>query len=443
MDIFFVPKLKKGEKMIEAERALLGTLLLNPEKIDAVKNLLETRNFNETKHRYIFEAMKHLKKLNREIDYVSISSTLETNNNLYKIGGMDYLIELAEMTPSTQHLETYIDLIKENSLKTDLLDLIKHLPVELSKTKNIHNYLQTVKKQVEGFIQNTKSPFISTKTLIPSLRQNIITDNEDNQLIGIKTGFDNLDELISGFKNKQLIILGARTGMGKTAFMLNLVTNITQIFHKNQKNQTAVIFSLEMTAEELGIRMLSSTSQIPLNKLQRKILNKEDRFELAKAEFELTKLNILIDDDRNNKIEDIKNKCRQMKYTKGLDVVFIDYLHLLKEDQNFNTYQATAVISRELKKLASELNISIIALSQMNRATNLREVKAPQLSDLRDSGTIEQDADVVMFLHRESYYQKPDNNPHTNLIIAKNRSGQLGECNFNFYKQIQKFEVLK
>ncbi|MGZ3140076.1 replicative DNA helicase [Candidatus Phytoplasma solani] len=429
--------------MIEAERALLGTLLLNPEKIDAVKNLLETRNFNETKHRYIFEAMKHLKKLNREIDYVSISSTLETNNNLYKIGGMDYLIELAEMTPSTQHLETYIDLIKENSLKTDLLDLIKHLPVELSKTKNIHNYLQTVKKQVEGFIQNTKSPFISTKTLIPSLRQNIITDNEDNQLIGIKTGFDNLDELISGFKNKQLIILGARTGMGKTAFMLNLVTNITQIFHKNQKNQTAVIFSLEMTAEELGIRMLSSTSQIPLNKLQRKILNKEDRFELAKAEFELTKLNILIDDDRNNKIEDIKNKCRQMKYTKGLDVVFIDYLHLLKEDQNFNTYQATAVISRELKKLASELNISIIALSQMNRATNLREVKAPQLSDLRDSGTIEQDADVVMFLHRESYYQKPDNNPHTNLIIAKNRSGQLGECNFNFYKQIQKFEVLK
>ncbi|RMI87573.1 replicative DNA helicase [Candidatus Phytoplasma solani] len=429
--------------MIEAERALLGTLLLNPEKIDAVKNLLETRNFNETKHRYIFEAMKHLKKLNREIDYVSISSTLETNNNLYKIGGMDYLIELAEMTPSTQHLETYIDLIKENSLKTDLLDLIKHLPVELSKTKNIHNYLQTVKKQVEGFIQNTKSPFISTKTLIPSLRQNIITDNEDNQLIGIKTGFDNLDELISGFKNKQLIILGARTGMGKTAFMLNLVTNITQIFHKNQKNQTAVIFSLEMTAEELGIRMLSSTSQIPLNKLQRKILNKEDRFELAKAEFELTKLNILIDDDRNNKIEDIKNKCRQMKYTKGLDVVFIDYLHLLKEDQNFNTYQATAVISRELKKLASELNISIIALSQMNRATNLREVKAPQLSDLRDSGTIEQDADVVMFLHRESYYQKPDNNPHTNLIIAKNRSGQLGECNFNFYKQIQKYEVLK
>ena len=198
-----------------------------------------------------------------------------------------------------------------------------------------------------------------------------------------------------------------------------------------------------MTAEELGIRLISSVSKVPLKKLQHKNLTKEDRFELAKAEFELTKLNILIDDDRNNKIEDIKTKCRQIKYTKGLDVVFIDYLHLLKEDQNFNTYQATAVISRELKKIASELDIPIIALSQMNRATNVREVKLPQLTDLRDSGTIEQDADIVMFLHRESYYQKPDNNPHTNLIIAKNRSGQLGECNFNFYKQIQKFKELE
>ncbi len=187
-----------------------------------------------------------------------------------------------------------------------------------------------------------------------------------------------------------------------------------------------------MTAEELGIRMLSSSSQIPLKKLQHKNLTKEDRFALGMAENDLTKLNILIDDDRNNKIEDIKNKCRQIKYTKGLDVVFIDYLHLLKEDQNFNTYQATAVISRELKKLASELNIPIIALIQMNRATNIREVKLPQLKDLRDSGTIEQDADVVMFLHRESYYQKPDNNPYTNLIIAKNRIGQLGECNLIF-----------
>ncbi|MBS2126612.1 DnaB-like helicase C-terminal domain-containing protein, partial ['Fragaria x ananassa' phyllody phytoplasma] len=151
------------------------------------------------------------------------------------------------------------------------------------------------------------------------------------------------------------------------------------------------------------------------------------------------KIDVFIDDDRNNKIEDVKTKCRQMKYTKGLDVVFIDYLHLLKDDQIFNTYQAIAIISRELKKLASELNMPIIALSQMNRAVRIREVKAPQLTDLRDSGTIEQDADVVMLLHRESYYQKPDNNPHTNLIIAKNRSGQLGECDFYFYKQIQKF----
>ncbi|AGL90987.1 Replicative DNA helicase [Strawberry lethal yellows phytoplasma (CPA) str. NZSb11] len=258
---------------------------------------------------------------------------------------------------------------------------------------------------------------------------------------GIKTGFKNLDELISGFKPKELIILGARTGMGKTAFMLNLACNIAKNFTTNPETQKAVIFSLEMAAEELGIRLLSSASKIPLKQLQHKNLNKNEKLQLLIPEDETTQLNILIDDDRNNKIEDIETKCRQMKYTKGLDIVFIDYLHLLKEDQNFNTYQAISVISRKLKKLASELNIPIVALSQMNRATYVREVKRPQLTDLRDSGTIEQDADVVMLLHRESYYQKPDINPHTNLIIAKNRSGQKGECSFNFYKQIQRFEA--
>ncbi|AGL90769.1 replicative DNA helicase [Candidatus Phytoplasma australiense] len=425
--------------MIEAERALLGALLLNQEKMDAVINLVNTNNFSNPKHRCIFETMKQLKLQNREIDYVTVGSVLD--NNLYKIGGIDYLIELVEAAPASEYLETYIDLIKENSLKRDLLGLIKQLPTALSKSKNIHNYLQTVKNQVESFMQKTKSPFISTKTLIPYIRQSIVNDDKDNQLVGIKTGFKNLDELISGFKPNQLIILGARTGMGKTAFMLNLACNIAKNFTTNPETQKAVIFSLEMAAEELGIRLLFSASQIPLKQLQHKNLTKNDKLQLLIADDKITQLNILIDDDRNNKIEDIKTKCRQMKYTKGLDIVFIDYLHLLKDDQSFNTYQAISVISRELKKLASELNIPIVALSQMNRATYVREVKSPQLTDLRDSGTIEQDADVVMLLHRESYYQKPDIDPHTNLIIAKNRSGQLGECSFNFYKKIQRFEA--
>ncbi|MBS2126164.1 hypothetical protein J8J04_00295 ['Fragaria x ananassa' phyllody phytoplasma] len=154
--------------MLEAEQALLGTLFLNPEKLDAVISLINTNNFNNLSHRYIFEAMKQLKKQNHDIDYISVSSILKNNNHLNKIGGINYLIELTEMTPSSQYLETYIDLIKENSLKKDLLTLIQQLPSEISKTKNIHNYLQTVKTQVEGFIQNTKSPFISVSTLIPT-----------------------------------------------------------------------------------------------------------------------------------------------------------------------------------------------------------------------------------------------------------------------------------
>ncbi|AGL90173.1 Replicative DNA helicase [Strawberry lethal yellows phytoplasma (CPA) str. NZSb11] len=334
--------------MIEAERALLGVLLLKPEKMNAVINLVNTNNFSNPKHRCIFETMKQLKLQKREIDYVTVSSVLETNN-LYKIGGIDYLIELVEAPPASEYLETYIDLIKENSLKRDFLGLIKQLPTALSKSKNIHNYLQAVKNQVESFMQKTKFPFISTKTLMPYISQSIVNDDNPNQFVGIKTGFKNLDELISGFKPKELIILGARTGMGKTAFMLNLACNIAKKFTTNPENQKAVIFSLEMAAEELGIRLLSSVSQIPLKQLQHKNLTKDDKLQLLIADDEITQLNILIDDDRNNKIEDIETKCRQMKYTKGLDIVFIDYLHLLKDDQSFNTYQAISVISRKLK----------------------------------------------------------------------------------------------
>ncbi|AGL90547.1 replicative DNA helicase [Candidatus Phytoplasma australiense] len=426
--------------MIEAERALLGTLLLKPEKMDAVINSVNTNNFSNPKHRYIFEAMKQLKIQNREIDYVTVGSVLETNN-LYKTKWTDYLIELVEMTPASEYLKTYIDLITENALKRDVLGLIKQLPTALSKTKNIHNYLQAVKNQVESFMQKTKSPFVSIKTLSPYVCQSIFNDDNPNQFIGIKTGFKNLDELISGFKPKELIILGAKTGMGKTAFMLNLACNIAKNFTSNPENQKAVIFSLEMAAEQLAFRLLSSASKIPLKQLLHKKINKDEKLQLLIADDEITQLNILIDDDRNNKIKDIETKCRQMKYNEGLDIVFIDYLHLLKDDQSFNIYQAISEISRKLKNLASELNIPIVALSQFSRDIEKRVDKRPVLSDLRDSGSIEQDADIVMLLHRESYWQKPDNNPHTNLIIAKNRSGQKGECNFNFFQEIQRFEA--
>ncbi|AGL90629.1 replicative DNA helicase [Candidatus Phytoplasma australiense] len=361
--------------MIDAERALLGALLLNPEKIDAVINLVNTNNFSNPKHRCIFETMKQLKLQNREIDYVTVGSVLD--NNLYKIGGIDYLIELVEASPASEYLETYIDLIKEKSLERDLLGFFKQSTTALSKTKNIHNFLQAVKNQLESFMQKTKSPFISIKTLIPDIRQSIFDDDNPNQFVGIKTGFKNLDELISGFKPNQLIILGAKTAMGKTAFMLNLACNIAKNFNTNPKKQKAVIFSLEMAAEELGIRLLSSASQIPLKQLIHKNLTKNDKLQLLIADDEITQLNILIDDDRDNKIEDIETKCLQMKYTKGLDIVFIDYLHLLKDDQSLNIYQAISKISRKLKKLAGDLNIPIVALSQMNRANNAREDKRP------------------------------------------------------------------
>ncbi|GLH60976.1 replicative DNA helicase [Paulownia witches'-broom phytoplasma] len=430
--------------MIEAERALLGVLLLNPEIISLVFNEITETDFYSPHHKNIFKAMKILHQNNKEIDYSSVSTILENEKLLKQIGGIDYLNELSDLMPSPRHLETYIDLIKETSLKREIGGIVAKLS-QIARSKIApQEFLELIETNTAKLRKKLTPKFKDLKSCVSKVIKDILENHNKNNLVGVKTGFNNIDDLIGGFKPGQLNILAARTGMGKTAFMLNLAVNIAKVFQNIPKKHNILIFSLEMTSEELIKRLISCESQISIKKMEQQQLTREEKLQLLQTEEKLTELNILIDDDRNTKIEEVKRKCRQLKFRQGLDIVFIDYLHLLREDQFLNLNQAIGIITRELKKLAMELQIPIIALSQMNRATLMRESKTPNLSDLRDSGSIEQDADMVMFLHRESYYEKDPfaNNVEdfTQFIIAKNRAGKLGQCNFNFDKEIQRIE---
>ncbi|GAK73841.1 replicative DNA helicase ['Chrysanthemum coronarium' phytoplasma] len=430
--------------MIEAERALLGVVLLNPEIISLVFNEITETDFYSPHHKYIFKAMKTLHQNNKEIDYVSISAILENEKLLKQIGGIDYLNELSDSMPSPRHLETYIDLIKETSLKREIGGIVTKLS-QIARSKIApQEFLELIETNTAKLRKKLTPKFKDLKSCVSKVIKDILENHNKNNLVGVKTGFNNIDDIIGGFKPGQLNILAARTGMGKTAFMLNLAVNIAKVFQNIPKKNNILIFSLEMISEELIKRLISCESQISIKKMEQKQLTREEKLQLLQTEEKLTELNILIDDDRNTKIEEVKRKCRQLKFHQGLDIVFIDYLHLLRDDQFLNLNQAIGIITRELKKLVMELQTPIIALSQMNRATLMRESKIPNLSDLRDSGSIEQDADMVMFLHRESYYEKNqftnDVEDFTQFIVTKNRSGKLGQCYFNFDKEIQRIE---
>ncbi|TKA87785.1 MAG: replicative DNA helicase [Candidatus Phytoplasma asteris] len=430
--------------MIEAERALLGVVLLNPEIISLVFNEITETDFYSPHHKYIFKAMKTLHQNNKEIDYVSISAILENEKLLKQIGGIDYLNELSDSMPSPRHLETYIDLIKETFLKREIGGIVTKLS-QIARSKIApQEFLELIETNTAKLRKKLTPKFKDLKSCVSKVIKDILENHNKNNLVGVKTGFNNIDDIIGGFKLGQLNILAARTGMGKTAFMLNLAVNIAKVFQNIPKKNNILIFSLEMISEELIKRLISCESQISIKKMEQKQLTREEKLQLLQTEEKLTELNILIDDDRNTKIEEVKRKCRQLKFHQGLDIVFIDYLHLLRDDQFLNLNQAIGIITRELKKLVMELQTPIITLSQMNRATLMRESKIPNLSDLRDSGSIEQDADMVMFLHRESYYEKNqftnDVEDFTQFIVTKNRSGKLGQCYFNFDKEIQRIE---
>ncbi|QTX02885.1 replicative DNA helicase [Candidatus Phytoplasma luffae] len=434
---------------LEAEQSILGIIFLDNSKLKTVVEVLNTEDFFNLEHQYIYEAMKNLDQSNKSIDYFSVNAVLEQKKHKIE-NGKKYLIELSENIPSIYHLDTYIEFVRDAALRREVIMTISSIYNEGVSNHDIdfQNYLNNAEEKLFAIAKKKQtSNLIEINQLLTGLEKKIFYNQKEKKVIGLSTDFSSLDDVTLGFKPEELIILAARPSMGKSTFMSNLAVNISR---RNNK-AFVVLFSLEMSNEQLCTRMISAESGIPHKQIQLGRLNNEELKLLEFSSVELKNLNILFNDSASANILDIRSQCRKMKNQNKLDIVIIDYLQLIGKSNRhnsrnfYNRQEEIADISKSLKQMARELKIPVLALSQLSREVEKREDKRPILSDLRDSGSIEQDADIVMFLYRPDYYDKEKKHDITNkivtseLIISKNRQGAVGIRKFNLDLSCLKF----
>ncbi len=430
----------------ESEQSVLGTIFLDPQQINSVIDHLRPDDFYEKSHMLIYEAMKKLYADNHKIDYTSVASWLEQNQNLGRAGGLNYLRALAETVASVNHLDTYIDLVKEGSLKRQVIMLADKISeLGYNGEMDAAEYLSQAEEDIFALAQKRKtSEFALLADVVKQVKEKTeLNRDKKGGITGLHTGFANIDELTAGLQPEELIILAARPSMGKSALAMNLALNIAK---RNSDGKASVaVFSLEMSNDQLAARMLSAESNIENDKIKTGRLTSSEWQYLETGMQSLAKLNIVFDDSAAVTVSDIRAKCRKLSQSKGLDFVVIDYLQLIKSDTRSNNRQEeVAKISRSLKQMARELKIPILALSQLSREVEKREDKRPVLADLRESGSIEQDADIVMFLFRKDYYETKSENKtgDVDLSIAKNRQGRAGiSLKFRFDTEFSRFRA--
>lgn len=436
---------KMPPQSIEAEEAVLGALLVNPNSITRIVETLRPQHFYKPAHREIFEAILELFNKNEPVDIVTVSEHLRDKDKLDKVGGRSYINDLALAVVTTANIEYYAKIIADKSLLRELINAgseIASLAYEEDGTTE--NTLDKAEKIIFDIAQQKpSSDLVPIKDLVlTSYEQIEYRYNNKNEILGVPTGFYDLDNMTSGFQKSDLIILAARPSMGKTAFCLNIAQN-TAVKHKNP----VAIFSLEMSKEQLAQRMLCSQAELDSNRLRTGHMQSEDWGKLTSAMGELSEAPIFIDDTPAVNVLDIRAKCRRLCMEHGhLGLVIIDYLQLMegigKSRGSLDRVQEISGISRGLKSLARELKVPIIALSQLSRAVESRQIKKPMLSDLRESGSIEQDADIVMFIYRDEYYnpENVESKGKAEIIVAKQRNGPVGSVDLIFQSNITKFK---
>lgn len=425
---------------LEAEVAVLGSILINPESMNKVVEILDAENFYSPQNKLIYEAAFILYNQNKPIDYLSISEYFKARNQLNDIGGVEYLSELGLDTVLSSNIEYYAKIIKENSLKRKLVNAGSIIIEEVFKNPEADVSLEIAEKTIFEIAQQKSSQDVQliTNLLMETVEQLEFRYNNKGSYTGVPSGYYDLDAMLAGFQKSDLIILAARPSMGKTAFALNIAQNIGIVQHI-----PVMLFSLEMSAAQLTQRILCSEAEIDAQRARTGELNAQEWEKIANVMNRLHEAPILIDDSSGLTLSDIRAKARRIK-TKypDLGMIIIDYLQLIEDKAIMDRNQAISSISRGLKSLARELNVPIIALSQLSRKVEDRTDKHPMLSDLRESGAIEQDADVVMFVHREGYYDKenPELKNKAQIIIAKQRNGPVGEVDLLFFGATTKFK---
>jgi len=429
---------------LEAEKSTLGSLLIDKDAIIKIADLITAEDFYHDKHARIYSAIVDIFEKRNPIDVLTVTSQLEDKKELDAIGGASYLAELTSEVPTASHIFQYATIVKQKSVLRKLLkagDTITGLG--FNETDEIENLLEEAEKSLFNVSQTfIKDRFVHVKEVLTMTYEKLadLHDPESkDKYRGVPTGFRDLDNILSGLQPSDLVVLAARPSMGKTALALNVAQNVAG------KGKAVGVISLEMSKEQLVERMFCSLMGVDSWKMRTGKLTDEDFAKVGGVMDELNSMKLFIDDSIGGSIVELRAKARRLQMEHGLDLLIIDYLQLMSGGKassygSANRVQEISEISRSLKSLARELNIPIIALSQLSRAVELRPSKIPQLSDLRESGAIEQDADVVLMMYREDYYEEDsDRAGITDLYIRKHRNGPIGRIELGFKKEQLKF----
>lgn len=430
--------LKVPPNSTEAEISVLGSLLLDKDSIIAVAEFLHGDHFYDDRHKEIFESILSLYEERSPIDVVTVTERLKKRKSLKRVGGSTYLGKLLETVPTSSHIEHYAKIVKDTATKRSLLAAATKL-VDLSFDEGLaaEELLDKAESEIFSLTQRHLSQSFTPvrAALAGSFDRLDELHKLDSGMRGVPTGFKDLDNLLAGLQKSNLIILAARPGVGKTSLALNIAQHLAV----NEKRSVGM-FSLEMSKEELVDRLLTSQADLDAWKLKTGKLNEEDFTNLSNAMGELAEAPFYIDDTPALSILEMRTKARRLQVEYGIDLLIIDYLQLAKSRNLENRVQEVSEISQGFKNLARELKIPVLALSQLSRSVEQRGVKKPQLSDLRESGSIEQDADVVMFLWREDDEELAPGKPlNIVLDIAKHRNGPLGQMKLSFHGDRVKF----
>lgn len=425
---------------IEAEQAVIGAIFLEPEAFSTASELLLPGDFYRASHQRIFETMLKLSDRGEPIDLVTVTTDLSNSKQLEEAGGVSYLAQLAESVPTAANIEYYAKIVEEKAVLRRLIrtatDIVTTTFTREDEVEDVLNEAEKSILEVSGR-KNTGS-FKEIKDVLIEVYDKIELLHRSNaDVTGIPTGYRDLDKMTSGFQRNDLIIIAARPSVGKTAFALNIAQNVAV-----NTDENVAIFSLEMGADQLVQRILCAEGNIDATRLRSGKLESEDWTKLTMAMGSLSNAGIYIDDTPGIRVSEIRSKCRRLKQEHGLGMILIDYLQLIQGSgkPGENRQQEVSEISRSLKGLARELNVPLIALSQLSRGVEQRQDKRPMMSDLRESGSIEQDADIVGFLYRDDYYDKESEKQNIiEIILAKQRNGPVGTVELAFVKEYNKF----
>ena len=424
----------------DAEQAVLGSMLTDNDAVMAAVEVLKEDAFYREDNKIIYQAILNLYSKSEPIDIITLKDELESMGKFEQVGGFEYLASLPDKVPTTANVQKYIKIVEEKSVLRNLIKTANEI-IELgyNPTEDVEDIMDGAEKKIFDIMQskNTKSYTPIKDVLVESFTNLEKLYNQKQHVTGVPTQFYDLDDKTAGLHGSELILVAARPAMGKTAFALNIATNAAL-----RANVPVAIFNLEMSKTQLVNRMLCSEAMVDSNKVRTGKLDEEDWTKLAEAIGPLSEAGVYIDDTPGISVMEIRTKCRKLKMEKNIGLVVIDYLQLISgsNKRNGSREQEISEISRSLKVLAKELNVPVIALSQLSRAVEQRDDHRPMLSDLRESGAIEQDADIVMFLYRDDYYNKESAEKDiAEVIIAKQRGGSTGTVKLYWMGNYTKF----